>query len=114
ISKRPLSFQHVIKLDSTLGNLKFVKKGTKYPIFGMAIPAVMLNDDLEKSKGSAPIKATGRGKHLLTKERVEIAVEKVRIPKRRRSKIVTKEVGQSEEVVDDEVDSGVTKEDEEE
>ncbi|GJS46066.1 hypothetical protein Tco_0596187 [Tanacetum coccineum] len=44
ISKRSLSIHHVIKVDTTLGNLKFTNKGTKDPIFGMAIPAVMLND----------------------------------------------------------------------
>ncbi|GKA50146.1 hypothetical protein Tco_0743219 [Tanacetum coccineum] len=49
ISKRPLSFHHVIKLDSTLGNLKFVNKGSKEPIFKMDIPIVMLNDDIKAS-----------------------------------------------------------------
>ncbi|GKB67261.1 hypothetical protein Tco_0928673 [Tanacetum coccineum] len=96
ISKRPLSFQHIIKLDTTLGNLKFANKGTKDPIFGMSIPAIMLNDEIKasaeyseylaKSKGSAPIKATGRGKGLLTKQGVEIAVERVSTPKRGWSK----------------------------
>ncbi|GJV85970.1 hypothetical protein Tco_1525868 [Tanacetum coccineum] len=91
ISKRPLSFQHVIKLDTTLENLKFANKGTKNPIFGMAIPAVMLNDVIKaftdyseylaKSKGSTPVKTIGRGKGLLTKEGVEIVVERVSIPK---------------------------------
>nr|GEX96466.1 putative ribonuclease H-like domain-containing protein [Tanacetum cinerariifolium] len=47
ISKRPLSFQHVIKLNTTLRNLKFVNKGSKDLIFGMAISAVMLNDDIK-------------------------------------------------------------------
>ncbi|GJZ59653.1 hypothetical protein Tco_0615469 [Tanacetum coccineum] len=45
----PLSFKYVIKLDLTLGNLKFANKGTKDPIFGMAIPVVMLNDDIKAS-----------------------------------------------------------------
>ncbi|GJS34615.1 hypothetical protein Tco_0532997 [Tanacetum coccineum] len=49
ISKRPLSFQHIIKLDTTLGNLKFENKGTKDPIFGMSIPAIMLNDEIKAS-----------------------------------------------------------------
>ncbi|GKD24856.1 ribonuclease H-like domain-containing protein [Tanacetum coccineum] len=44
ISKRSLSIHHVIKVDTTLGNMKFTNKGTKDPIFGMAIPAMMLND----------------------------------------------------------------------
>ncbi|GKG37510.1 hypothetical protein Tco_0447683, partial [Tanacetum coccineum] len=47
ISKRPLSFHHVIKLDSTFGNLNFANKGTKDPVFGMAIPAMMLNDNIK-------------------------------------------------------------------
>ncbi|GJV55410.1 hypothetical protein Tco_1456415 [Tanacetum coccineum] len=57
ISKRHLSFHHVIKIDTTLGNLKFVNKGSKEPIIGMAIPIVMLNDDIkasaEYSKGAS-------------------------------------------------------------
>ncbi|GKA57678.1 hypothetical protein Tco_0756866 [Tanacetum coccineum] len=124
VSKRPLSFQHVIKLDATLGNLKLANKGTKDPIFGMDIPVVMLNDNIKafaeyseylaKSKRSKPIKATGRGKGLLTKQGVEIAVKRVSIPKRRRSKTVIEEVGQFEEVVDDDVDSDETKDDKEE
>ncbi|GJQ94902.1 hypothetical protein Tco_0006041 [Tanacetum coccineum] len=119
ISKRPLSFHHVIKLDSTLGNLKFANKGTKDPVFGMPIPTLMLNDDIKasteyseylaKSKGAAPIKATGRGKGLLSKKGVEIADERVSIPKRRWSKTIVEEVEQSKEVAKD-VDSEETDE----
>ncbi|GJU57937.1 hypothetical protein Tco_1235703 [Tanacetum coccineum] len=124
ISKIPLSFHHFIKLDSTLRNLKFANKGLKDPIFGMAILAVMLNDDIKasaeyleylvKSKGFTPIKATGRGKVVLTKEGVHVAVQINSIPKRRISKTVTEEVSQSEGVDDDEVDSEDTEEEEEE
>ncbi|GKF71378.1 hypothetical protein Tco_0207492 [Tanacetum coccineum] len=123
ISKRPISFQHVIKLDATLRNLKFARKGTKDPIFGMLTPAIMLNDEIKasaeyleylaKSKGSAPVKAIGRGKVFLTKQGVAIAVKRVSIPKRRRSKTMIEEVAQSEEVVDDDGDSKETKEYEE-
>ncbi|GJY67899.1 hypothetical protein Tco_0470881 [Tanacetum coccineum] len=70
ISKRPLYFHHVIKLDSTLGNLKFENKGSKEPIFGMAILGVMLNDDIKASteyseylakyRGVAPVKTRGK------------------------------------------------------
>nr|GEY90726.1 hypothetical protein [Tanacetum cinerariifolium] len=70
ISKRPLSFHSVIKLDATLGNIKFAKKGTKDPIFGIPIPELMLNNEiktsddyleyLEKSRGYKPIKSIGR------------------------------------------------------
>nr|GEW43078.1 hypothetical protein [Tanacetum cinerariifolium] len=65
---------HVYKLKKALyglKNLKFANNGTKDPIFGMPIPNVMLNDDIKdfaedskylvKSKGFAPVKATGRG-----------------------------------------------------
>ncbi|GJZ65285.1 hypothetical protein Tco_0621981 [Tanacetum coccineum] len=122
ISKRPLSFHHVIKLDLTLGNLKFVNKGSKEPIFGMDIPVVMLNDNIKastkyseylaKSRGVAPVKTGGKG--LLTNQGVEITIERVSIPKMRRSKSITKEVGQSKGIDDDdEVDSEETEEDEE-
>ncbi|GKB04509.1 hypothetical protein Tco_0832652, partial [Tanacetum coccineum] len=119
IYKRPISFHQVIKLDPTLGNLKFPNKGTKDPMFGMAILAVMLNDNIKssaeyskylaKSKGSAPVKATSRGKGLLSKKGVEIAIERVSIPKRRRSKTVVEEVGKSKKVAKD-VDSEETDE----
>ncbi|GJV91322.1 hypothetical protein Tco_1539135 [Tanacetum coccineum] len=75
----------------SLRNLKFINKGSKEPIFGMAIPVVMLNDDIKAS----------------------VEYSKVSILRRRRSKIVTKEVGQSEGIDDDEVDSKETEEDEE-
>nr|GEY32590.1 hypothetical protein [Tanacetum cinerariifolium] len=71
ISKRPLSFYHVIKLDATLGNLKFANKGTKDLVFGMPILEVMLNNEIKiyddyslylaVYKGSKPVKATCRG-----------------------------------------------------
>ncbi|GJR44891.1 hypothetical protein Tco_1312994 [Tanacetum coccineum] len=93
IVKRPLSFHHVIKFDSTLGNLKFVNKGCKEPIFGMALPIMMLNDDinvspeyseyLAKSKGFAPVKTRGKGLH--TKQEVEIAVERLNMRRARKA-----------------------------
>ncbi|GJR58493.1 hypothetical protein Tco_1500655 [Tanacetum coccineum] len=49
IPKRPPSFQHVIKLDTTLGNLKFASNGIIDPVFGMPIAAVMLNDNIKAS-----------------------------------------------------------------
>ncbi|GKE68904.1 hypothetical protein Tco_1526976, partial [Tanacetum coccineum] len=61
ISKRPLSFHHVIKLDSTLGNLKFLNKGSKEPIFKMDIPVVMLNDDIKASAEHSEYLAKSRG-----------------------------------------------------
>nr|GFC63558.1 hypothetical protein [Tanacetum cinerariifolium] len=64
---------------------------------------------LAKSKGSTPIKAIGRGKGLISKQGVKIAVERVSIPKRRRSKTMIEEVTQSEEGAKD-VDSEETDE----
>ncbi|GJS36832.1 hypothetical protein Tco_0535214 [Tanacetum coccineum] len=73
--------------------------------------SLSLMKPLAKSKGSKLVKTRGKG--LFTKKGVEVAVERVNIHKRRRSKIVVEEVGQSKEVAD-EVDSGETKEDDEE
>ncbi|GJV97950.1 hypothetical protein Tco_1549527, partial [Tanacetum coccineum] len=50
VSKRPLSFQHVIKLDATLGNLKFIIKGQLDLIFGMPIPDIMLSNEIKASE----------------------------------------------------------------
>ncbi|GJR42621.1 hypothetical protein Tco_1310724 [Tanacetum coccineum] len=82
ISKRPHSYHHIIKLDTPLGNMKFTNK------------------------------AKGKVKGLLTKQWVEIIVERVSIPKRIHSKTVIEETGQSKEVVDA-VDSEETREEEE-
>ncbi|GJU18895.1 hypothetical protein Tco_1146861 [Tanacetum coccineum] len=83
-SKRPPSFHHVIKLDSTLGNLKFVNKGSKEPIFGMAILAVMLNDDIKASAKYSEYLAKSKrvtlvksgGKVYLPSKGLKIAVER--------------------------------------
>nr|GFB69016.1 hypothetical protein [Tanacetum cinerariifolium] len=70
----------------------------------MAIPVVMLNNNIKasakyskflaKSEGSKPIKATCIGKGSLTKKGVEIDVEKASILKKGRSKTVVEEVGE--------------------
>ncbi|GKC68232.1 hypothetical protein Tco_1100830, partial [Tanacetum coccineum] len=86
------------------------------PVFGMAIPTLMLNDDIKASAeysehlkkatgGSTPVVKGGKG--LLSKKGVEIAVEQLRIPKKRRSKTVTEEVYESEQM-DDHGDSKET------
>nr|GEX87672.1 hypothetical protein [Tanacetum cinerariifolium] len=85
VSRRLHSYQHVIKLDATLGNLKFTNKGSKDPIYGMVIPLEMMSDEikvsvdyldfLEKLKGNKPAK--GRGKGLLTKKCVKVVMEKI-------------------------------------
>ncbi|GKE13063.1 hypothetical protein Tco_1416614, partial [Tanacetum coccineum] len=89
-------------------------KGSKDHVYGMPILDVMFNNAvkasadyseyLDKSTGSAPAKPIGRGKGLLTKDEVEFAVKTVSIPKSKRSQIVTKEISQSKEAIDDEVD----------
>ncbi|GJR75832.1 hypothetical protein Tco_0088197 [Tanacetum coccineum] len=100
-------------------------------IFGMPIPEVMLTNDLKasadyldylaKSRGhthledvattTTPPKATSRGKGLLTKNEVVIAVYKVSIPKRKRTQRVVEEIGQNDEVAN-EADSKATDEEE--
>ncbi|GJX76602.1 hypothetical protein Tco_0323413 [Tanacetum coccineum] len=131
IPKRPLSSQHIIKLDLPLGNLKFTNKGLKDLIFGMPILEVMLTNDLKastdyleylaKSTSHAhsedvatavtSSRATSRGKGLLTKNKALIAVQKVSIPKRKRTQKVAEEIGQND-VVANEVDSEATDEEE--
>ncbi|GKB79672.1 hypothetical protein Tco_0946567, partial [Tanacetum coccineum] len=88
----------------------------------MAIPMVMLNDEIKASadyseylakfKGGKP---KGRGKGLLTKKGVEVVVvkiETVRVLKKRRTKIVIEQFGQSKGVEDD-ADSEETEEEDE-
>ncbi|GJT29135.1 hypothetical protein Tco_0909410 [Tanacetum coccineum] len=77
------------RIDSTLGNLKFTNKGAKDPTFGMAIPNVMLSDEIKasddymnylaKSLGTKPVKSRGEGP--LTKKGVEVAAETIRVSK---------------------------------
>ncbi|GKB34950.1 hypothetical protein Tco_0879892 [Tanacetum coccineum] len=109
-SQPDVIYKHIIKLDKPLGNMKFTNnyKGAKDLIFGMAIPMVMLSDEIKtsddylnylaKSTGFQPVKTKGRDKGLLTKKRVEVVVKKVSIPKKRRSKIVIEETDQSDEM----------------
>ncbi|GJT22228.1 hypothetical protein Tco_0892165, partial [Tanacetum coccineum] len=100
----------------------------------MPIPEVMLNDDIKASTGyleylaksivhaysmevaksieTIPAKAINGGKGLLTKNGVEFAVKMVSILKRKRSQTVIEEIGQSEEAIDDGVDSKETDEEE--
>nr|GEU33796.1 hypothetical protein [Tanacetum cinerariifolium] len=68
---------------------------------------------LAKSTRTQLVKVKGKGKGLITKKGVEVVVEMVRTPKKRRSEIVIEETGQSEEVADTE-DSEETEDDEEE
>nr|GEV58565.1 hypothetical protein [Tanacetum cinerariifolium] len=88
----------------------------------MPILMEMLNDDiktfaeyseyLEKSKGGKP---KGRGKGLVTKKGVELVAEKIEtvyVSKKKRSEMVIKQNGQSEDLEDD-VDSKEIKEEEE-
>nr|GEV31934.1 hypothetical protein [Tanacetum cinerariifolium] len=85
----------------------------------MLILALMLNDDIKASaeyleylkkaaRGSTPIVKGGKG--LLSKKGVKIAIEQLRIPKRKRSKTVTEEVYESEQMGDQGKGSGITQE----
>ncbi|GJU31365.1 hypothetical protein Tco_1174954 [Tanacetum coccineum] len=65
---------------------------------------------LVKSLGIKPVKSQGKG--LLTTKGVEVAVETIRVPNKRRSKIMIKETSQSEDVADT-VDYEETEEDDE-
>ncbi|GJT83878.1 hypothetical protein Tco_1058220 [Tanacetum coccineum] len=66
VSKRLQSYHHVIKIDATLGNQKFINNGAKEPIYGMGIPLEMMSyaiktsadylNYLAKSKGNQPDK----------------------------------------------------------
>ncbi|GJT04173.1 hypothetical protein Tco_0838635 [Tanacetum coccineum] len=102
VSKRLQSYHHVIKIDAVLGNLKFAKKGEKDPSYGMAIPIEMMSDEikdsidysnyLEKSMRDKPVK--GKGKGLLTRKGVEVAVQKIetiRVLKKKRIETIHKE-----------------------
>ncbi|GJY42456.1 hypothetical protein Tco_0429726 [Tanacetum coccineum] len=108
-----VSKMHVIKLDAVHENLKFANKGEKDPIYGMAIPKEMMSDEIKasanysnylaKSMGTQPGKS--QGKRLITKKGIEVVVEKkktIRIPRKKRTKTVIEETGQSKEIADEE------------
>ncbi|GKB45119.1 hypothetical protein Tco_0890061 [Tanacetum coccineum] len=69
-------------------------------------------EEVAKSIKTVPARVTCRGKGLLTKNGVEIAVEKVSILKRKRTQAVTKKIGQSEEAIANEANSEATDEEE--
>ncbi|GKE41953.1 hypothetical protein Tco_1469237 [Tanacetum coccineum] len=110
IPKRPPSSKH----------LKVCKQGTIDLVFGMPNPAVLLNDDIKTSAmylkylkkavgGSTPV--VKGGKRLLSKKGVEIVMERLRVPKRKRSKTSTEDVYESEQM-DDLGDSEETEDEE--
>ncbi|GJZ57392.1 hypothetical protein Tco_0612886 [Tanacetum coccineum] len=55
ISKISISFHHVIKLDATLGNMKFANKGTKDLVFGMPIQELMQRVSIPKRRCSKTV-----------------------------------------------------------
>ncbi|GJV72142.1 hypothetical protein Tco_1492137 [Tanacetum coccineum] len=61
ISMRNKLFMHSIKDDSVLGTLKFVSKGEDYQVYGMSIPNVMINQEIEDSKAYQTYLAYSRG-----------------------------------------------------
>ncbi|GJS26724.1 hypothetical protein Tco_0487344 [Tanacetum coccineum] len=123
ISKRLHSYQHIIKIDPTLGNLKFANKGAEDPVFGMPIPTVMLNDDIKasvvyaeyltKSLGTQPATGKGKGKWMITKKDLKVALKNIEVPKKKWSETVFEESAQSKGVEADTVDSEETKEEDE-
>nr|GEY06211.1 hypothetical protein [Tanacetum cinerariifolium] len=85
----------------------------------MDIPMVMLNDDIKviadyleyltKSLGTQPAKGKGKGKWMITKKDLEVALKNIRVLKKKRIETVFEETVQFEGVEDD-VDSKETKE----
>ncbi|GKC00545.1 hypothetical protein Tco_0986681 [Tanacetum coccineum] len=79
VSKRPQSDKHGVKINTVLGNLKFINKGKEHLKYGMAVPEEMMSDTLKayssylnymtKSLGTQSGK--GQGKGLNTKKDVE-------------------------------------------
>nr|GEW30338.1 ribonuclease H [Tanacetum cinerariifolium] len=82
-------------------------------IHGMVIPKEMMSEKIKvfvdylyylaKSIGNQPGKSRGNG--LITKKGIEVVVEKketIRIPRKKRTKTVIEETGQSKEVADEE------------
>ncbi|GJU74818.1 hypothetical protein Tco_1266223 [Tanacetum coccineum] len=78
----------------------------------MPIPMVMLNDDIKAfdaymeylTKAKEGKRAKGHGKGLVTKKGVELAIEKIAtvgVPNKKRTEIVIKQTGKSEDVEDD-------------
>nr|GEW86675.1 hypothetical protein [Tanacetum cinerariifolium] len=100
------------KFYSTMGDqvIKFANKGSKDLVYGMPIPDVMLNnvikasveysEYLAKFTVSAPAKATGQGKGLLTKDGVELLVT-LDVPDVQTLKHINEGAGMSSEVLDE-------------
>ncbi|GKA18237.1 hypothetical protein Tco_0698074 [Tanacetum coccineum] len=92
------------KETPTLGeivSLNYIKSNKNVIVYGITKASAEYSEYLEKTKGSTPVKATGRVKGLLTKQGVEISVKRISIPKRRISETVIEEVVQSKEVLED-------------
>ncbi|GJW45886.1 hypothetical protein Tco_0077532 [Tanacetum coccineum] len=117
-----VDFAELIWEDFSLGNLKFTNKGAKDLVFGMAILNVMLSDEIKdsndyseylaKSSGTQPVKGKGKVKGLITKKDLEVALNNIRVPKKKRTKTLFEESAQSEGVEDD-VDSKEIEEEDE-
>ncbi|GKC52433.1 hypothetical protein Tco_1075178 [Tanacetum coccineum] len=73
--------------------------------------SISLTHSEDATTAATPPRATSHGKGLLTKNRAVIAVEKVIIPKRKRTQRVAEEIGQNDEVAN-EADSEATDEEE--
>ncbi|GJW58115.1 hypothetical protein Tco_0104846 [Tanacetum coccineum] len=79
VSKRPQSDKHGIKIDTVLGNLKFINKGEEHLKYGMAVLEEMMSDTIKASssylnymaKSLGTQSGKGQGKRLNTKKDVE-------------------------------------------
>ncbi|GJQ88874.1 hypothetical protein Tco_0000013 [Tanacetum coccineum] len=69
VSMRNKLFMHSIKDDSVLGILKFVAKGEDNQVYGVSIPDVMINQEIENSKAYPTYLAYSTGASIPKKAR---------------------------------------------
>ncbi|GKE07808.1 hypothetical protein Tco_1411359, partial [Tanacetum coccineum] len=69
VSMRNKLFMHSIKDDSVLGILKFVAKGEDNQVYGVSIPDVMINQEIENSKAYPTYLAYSTGASIPKKDR---------------------------------------------
>ncbi|GJZ38421.1 hypothetical protein Tco_0584984 [Tanacetum coccineum] len=72
VSNRIQSYNHVIKINAVLRNLKFTNKGEKDPIYGMAIPMKMMSDEIKASTYYSNYLAKSKGDNVNSPDSVEL------------------------------------------
>ncbi|GJT83733.1 hypothetical protein Tco_1058075 [Tanacetum coccineum] len=97
---------HLTTISGIRGMVTVYKQAATYLAFGMPIPIVMLNDDikastayveyLSKSSGTQLAKGRGKSKGRITKKDLEVALNNIRVPKKKRTETVFEETPQSE------------------